>query len=73
MVAPSKTTSVAALACLLVPNSLGFHNLLDYSRKVAILTGCGCASHYGRLVIMAVQLHQEALWQSQNKKSFNTF
>lgn len=54
MVAPSKAPGAAALASLLVPDSLGFHNLLDYSRKVAVLTGCGCASHYGHLVIMAV-------------------
>jgi hypothetical protein len=54
MVAFGQATCGVTLASVLVPDSLGFHNLLDYSRKVAIPTGCRRANRYGPLVIMAV-------------------
>jgi hypothetical protein len=56
MVTFSEATCLVTLACVRVPDSFGFRNLLDYSLEMAIPT-CGvCANRDRHLVIMVEQL-----------------
>jgi hypothetical protein len=56
MVTFGEATCLVTLACVRVPDSFGFRNLLDYSLEMAIPT-CGvCANRHRHLVIMVEQL-----------------